>query len=60
MSIAKKSMITLATVLVFSATSFAGNFVTGPMPARLAPPPPPPPAPVCIPVPIIGVVCFTP
>jgi hypothetical protein len=30
------------------------------MPARLAPPPPPPPAPVCIPVPIIGVVCFTP
>jgi hypothetical protein len=63
MSIAKKSMTALAAALmtsVFSATSFAGVFPAGPVPVEKAqlPPPPPPPVQICLPVILVGTVCF--
>ncbi len=62
MSIANKSMIVLGAALMsFSAASFAGVAPIVPGPVRsvqLPPPPPPPPVQICLPVLLMGTVCF--
>lgn len=65
MAIAKKSLLVLAAALatsLFSTATFAGYAPIVPVPVKAIslPPPPPPPVQVCIPIILVGTVCFTP